>query len=97
LIEAHVLTLRQLNETNGEYLYNVGTGKGTSNKAVIEMVKKVSNVDFPVIIQPRRSGDVAETVADATKINEELNFQPKYSDLETIIKTAWKWHERNEK
>lgn len=92
LIEAHIITLKKLQEHNGEYTFNVGTGRGSTNKEVIDMIKKVSGVDFPVIIKDRRPGDVAETVADTTKIKSELNFSPKYSDLETIIKSAWEWH-----
>ncbi len=92
LIEAHVLTLQKLEKENGAYVYNVGTGKGTTNKEIVEMVKKVSGKDFPVQVKERRPGDVQETVADASKIKNELGFEPKYSDLETIIKTAWAWH-----
>lgn len=92
LIEAHVLTLKKLDQENGAYVYNVGTGKGTTNKEIVEMVKKVSGKDFPVQVKERRPGDVEETVADASKIKNELGFEPKYSDLETIIKTAWAWH-----
>jgi UDP-glucose 4-epimerase len=95
LIEAHVLTLKKLQEQNGEFVYNVGTGKGSSNKEVVEMVKKISGVDFPMEIKERRPGDVQETVADASKIKRELGFEPKYSDLQTIIETAWKWHEKS--
>jgi UDP-glucose 4-epimerase len=95
LVEAHILTLKKLEEKNGEYLYNVGTGKGSTNKEVIDMVKKISGVDFPITINERRPGDVAETVADTSKIKEELGFAPQYSDLETIIKTAWEWHTRD--
>lgn len=94
LIEAHVLTLKKLDEQNGEYIYNVGTGRGSTNKEVLEMVKKISGVSFPIIVEERRPGDVAETVADATKIKEDLGFSPQYSDLETIIKTAWEWHKK---
>lgn len=97
LIEAHILTLKKLEEQNGEYTYNVGTGKGSTNKEIVSMVKKISGVDFPIVIEKRRPGDVQETVADATKIKQELGFELKYSDLETIVKTAWEWHKRNEK
>lgn len=92
LIEAHISTLKKLQEENGEYIYNVGTGKGCSNREVLDMVKKASGVDFPVVVKSRREGDVAATVADTTKIKNELGFEPKYSDLETMITTAWKWH-----
>jgi len=95
LVDAHVLTLKKLDEKNGEYLFNVGTGKGSTNKEVLEMVKKISGVEFPVSIKERRPGDVAETVADPRKIKTELGFEPKYSDLETIVKTAFAWHKRN--
>src|SRR5258708_441789 len=89
LIEAHVLTLKKLEEKKGEYVYNVGTGKGSTNREVVNMVKRISGVDFPIIIKDRRPGDVAETVADSTKIMQELDFEPHFSDLETIVKTAW--------
>jgi UDP-glucose-4-epimerase GalE len=92
LVAAHLLTLEKLQEKQGGYTWNVGTGVGSSNKEVVEMVKKISGKDFPVEIKPRRAGDVAETVADVTKIKSELGFTPKYSDLKTIIETAWKWH-----
>ena len=95
LIEAHIATLKKLEEQNGAYVFNVGTGKGTTNKEVVEMVKKVSGRDFPVVIKPRRDGDVAETVADVSKIKEELGYEPKYSDIDTIIKSAWEWHSKN--
>lgn len=97
LVDAHILTLKKLQEKNGEYIYNVGTGKGSTNKEVVSMVKKISGVDFPVTIKERRSGDVAETVADTLKIKSELGFSAKYSDLETIIDSAWKWHKKNQK
>ncbi len=97
VVEAHLLTLEKLKEQNGEYIYNVGTAKGHTNKEVIDAVKKISGVDFPVNVKPRRAGDVAETISDNSKIKEELGFVPKHSDLETIIKTAWNWHEKNSK
>ncbi len=95
LVEAHVLTLRKLDEQHGEYIYNVGTGRGSTNKEVVDMVKKISGIDFPVFMAQKRPGDVAETVADASKIKEEIGFQAEYSDLETIVKTAWEWHKKS--
>ena len=97
LVEAHVLTVKKLDEKNDEYIYNVGTGRGSTNKEIVDMVKKISGSDFPVSIKERRPGDVAETVADPTKIKEELGFEPRFSDLETIVKTAWEWHKRDVK
>jgi UDP-glucose 4-epimerase len=56
------------------------------------MVEKVSGQKVAVTETPRRPGDADELIADPTKIKAELSFAPKYSDLETIIKTAWQWH-----
>ncbi len=92
LCDAHILALEKLVKDGGSYTYNVGTGKGFSNKEVVEMVKKVSGVDLQVEYAQRRPGDPNQLIADATKIKTELGFEPKYSDLETIVKTAWKWH-----
>ena len=73
----------------------MGAGKGYSNLEVIGMVKKVSGVDFPVEKKPRREGDPAIIYADNAKAKEGLGFDPKYSGLETIVKSAWDWHSNN--
>ncbi len=95
LVESHVLALKKLEHENGALYYNVGTGKGYSNKEVLEMIKKVSGVDFQINNVERRLGDADILVADVNKITSELNFSPKYSDLETIVKSAWEWHKKN--
>jgi len=94
LAEAHVLVLKKLQKDKGMFVYNVGTGNGYSNKEVAEMVKKVSGKDFQVEESPRRPGDADVLIANPTKIKSELGFEPKYSDLETIVKTAWEWHKQ---
>lgn len=94
LVEAHLLALERLKSSGGEYVYNVGVGRGISNKEVISMVEEVSGKKINVSISPRRPGDVASTIADPSKIQKELGFEPKYSDLETIIKTAYSWHSK---
>jgi UDP-glucose 4-epimerase len=95
LVEAHMLALKRLREQQTSAIYNVGTGSGYTNKQVVEMVKSVSNVDFPVRIGNRREGDSEATVANAEKIRQELGFEPKYSDLNTIISSAWQWHKNS--
>ncbi|RJQ37748.1 UDP-glucose 4-epimerase GalE [Candidatus Microgenomates bacterium] len=97
LVEAHILALKKLEKEEGGFSYNVGTGNGYSNKEVVEMVKRISGIDFKVNINNRRPGDAEVLVADVSKIKQELGFNPKYSDLETIVKTAWLWHSRNSK
>lgn len=92
LVEAHILAMKKLQQNPGAYAYNVGTGKGYSNKEVIDMVKKVSGIQVAVEESPRRPGDADMLIADVTNIKKDLGFIPQYSNLETIIQTAWKWH-----
>lgn len=95
LVEAHMLALNKLKKDNGGIsFYNVGTGSGYSNRQIIEMVEKVSGKKVNISEQPRRPGDAGELVADVSKIKKELDFSAKYSDLETIVSTAWKWHDK---
>lgn len=95
LASAHIKALEYLNHENKSDFFNVGTGKGYSNKEVIDMVKKVTRVDFKIEVGPRRLGDPDAIYADNTKIKKILGWEPKYSDLETIIKTAWNWHKNH--
>jgi len=92
LVDAHILALEELNKAGGGHFYNVGTGNGYSNKEVIEMVEKVSGKSVRVENSERRKGDAGTLIADVSKIKQELGFSPKYSDLETIVGSAWKWH-----
>ncbi len=95
LVEAHMLALEKLQKENGGCIYNVGTGNGHTNKEIIDTIKKVTEIDFKVNVIGRRSGDAEILVADVTAIKNELGFAPKYSDLETIVETAWEWHKKN--
>lgn len=93
LAEAHLAALESLTQTKYDFrVYNVGTGKGYSVLEVVNMLKKVSGINYSVKYGPRRIGDPARLIADPAKIKKELLWQAKYSDLETIIKSAWKWH-----
>lgn len=99
LVKAHMLALDKLSkkQTAGGhgFYYNVGTGKGYSNLEVIAMVKKVSGVGFPIAYRKRRTGDPAVLIADPKKISDELGFSPLFSDLETIVKSAFFWHKNH--
>ncbi|RJQ25256.1 UDP-glucose 4-epimerase GalE [Candidatus Parcubacteria bacterium] len=92
LVESHILALDKLVREGGGYVYNVGTGEGHSNKEVISMIEKVSGVKLGIKQEGRRPGDADVLIADSAKIRKELGFEPKYSDLSTIVETAWKWH-----
>jgi UDP-glucose 4-epimerase len=92
LCAAHLLALDALMNGHITTVYNVATGKGATNREIIASVKKTTGSDFSVIEKPRRMGDPDVLVADPAKIHKELGWKPKYSDLETIIQSAWKWH-----
>ena len=95
LADAHILALKALRDGHETAVYNAGTGKGYSNRQVIDMVEKVSGKKVKVEVHPRRPGDANELVADSTKLQKEFNWKPKYSDLKTIVATAWKWHSKH--
>lgn len=91
---AHILALDRLKRTNKSDSFNLGVGKGYSNLEVIKMVKKVSGKNFQIKISQRRPGDPPIIYSDNNKAAKGLGFNPKYSDLETIVKTAWNWHKK---
>lgn len=93
LASAHISALEYL-ENNDSEVFNCGYGDGFSVKKVIDMVKKVSKVDFKVEIAPRRAGDPAILIADNKKILQKTNWKPKYNDLEFICKTALEWEKK---
>lgn len=95
LCNAHLSALGALVAGHPTDAYNVGTGRGISNREVVKAVKKISGVDFLVTIKERRPGDVAILVADSAKLMNKLGWKPKYSDLETIVSSAWRWHSKH--
>lgn len=98
LAEAHILSLKALWK-NKKILpaYNVGAGKGYSNKEIIAMVEKISGKKIKIKNKKRREGDAAILVANNSLIKKHLGFKPKHSDLKTIIKTAYDWYLKQNK
>lgn len=92
LAEAHILALEALDKGTESGAYNVGTGKGFSVREVIDMAKTVTGIDIPVLDAARREGDPDVLVAKVERIKKTLGWKAQYSDLETIISTAWQWH-----
>ena len=91
IVEAHILAMENLTITNKSQVFNIGNKKGFSVNQIIQMAKEITKVDIPFKIQGRRKGDPAELIADNKKIMNLLNWNPKYSELETIVKSAWNW------
>jgi len=91
LCDAHLLALKKMMKDDQSARYNLGNGKGFSVKQVIDVAKEISGNDFKVSIEPRRAGDPAVLVADATLARQQLNWQPKFADLKNIVQSAWNW------
>ena len=91
LADAHLLALNKLNPGKGLKL-NLGSGAGYSVKEIVNMGRQITKHAIPTSIGPRREGDPPELVADASRARELLDWSPRYSDLQTIVETAWRWH-----
>ncbi|MGC9975963.1 MAG: UDP-glucose 4-epimerase GalE [Syntrophales bacterium] len=91
LADAHLLTLDYLMETKQSDIMNCGYGHGFSVREVIATAKKVTGINFNVEEAPRRAGDPPQLVADSAKLHSLTGWQPRYDNLEFIIRTAWKW------
>ena len=94
IAKAHVLALDKLNK-NESAIYNLGNGKGFSVKEIIRITKEFTEKPIEVKITSRRAGDPAILVASSDKIKKELNWKPEFSDIYTIIETAWNWHKKH--
>jgi UDP-glucose 4-epimerase len=91
LAEAHVAALDHLDAGGASQVLNCGYGRGYSVLEVIETVRRISGVDFPVVQAPRRPGDPPALVADATRIRGVLGWAPRHDDLEQICRSAYLW------
>ena len=78
------------------YRLDCGYGRGFSVLQVIEAVKRVSGVDFPVRRGPRRPGDPAVLIAGAKRIKEMLGWRPELNNLDTIVTHALNWEQKSE-
>ncbi len=92
LADAHVRALEYLAAGGATTELNLGTGEGHSVREVVAAVGKLCGGQVPAKDALRRAGDPAVLVADPTKARQLLDWQPQYSDLDTIIQSAWKWH-----
>lgn len=90
LAQAHILAL----QSQKSEFYNLGTGGGSSVREVIEAARKVASRKIDIIEKPRRAGDPPRLIAASEKIKRELGWKPRFQSLETIIESAWKWHQK---
>jgi UDP-arabinose 4-epimerase len=93
LAEAHVLALRHLSNGGESIGMNLSTGRGYSIREVIAEVEKVSRRNVPLNEAPRRLGDPGILVGAYGRAEKVLGWRAQLSNLETIVSTAWRWHE----
>ena len=92
LARAHFLVMDALKDHEA-LAYNLGNGNGFSVREVIAAARKITGHAIPVVESPRRPGDPPVLVASSEKISKELGWKAKYATLESIIQTAWEWHQ----
>jgi len=90
IADAHVRALAEIDRVSGE-AFNVGNSRGYSIREVVETARRVTGLPIPAVEASRRAGDPAVLVADAAKLRRTLRWEPRYSTLESILTTAWKW------
>lgn len=97
LAQAHILALEHIMAGKGNLAVNIGNSTGYSVAQVIEAAKRITGKDIAVAKSPRRAGDPAVLIADSARAKNILNWKPAYSDLDTIVETAWKWRQKQNK
>ena len=91
LAQAHLLTLDALRRGEGNKTFNLGNGRGFSVNEVIDACRRVTGREIRVSRSPRRPGDPARLIASSERIRKELGWKPRYTDLDAIVETAWRW------
>ncbi len=94
LVRAHALALDYLRNGGDATVMNCGYGHGASVREVIASVERVTGRPLPVRESPRRPGDPPGLIADARKIKQVLDWQPRYDDLDEIVRAAYAWESR---
>ena len=94
LAQAHLVALDHLRRGGESLAVNCGYGRGFSVLEVVEVVKRVSSVDFEVKLSPRRLGDPAAIIAKADRIRAELGWAPQHENLDEIVAQALAWEKR---
>ncbi|CAH1855008.1 UDP-glucose 4-epimerase GalE [Convivina intestini] len=91
LVDAHILALKYLADEQPSNQFNLGSATGFSVKEMVEAARQATGVDIEAKVGPRRPGDPDILIADSSKARDILHWQPKYDNVQDIIKTAWHW------
>ena len=94
LADAHVLALRKLLTSGESDAINLGASRGFSVLEVVKKVEEMTGLRVPFRAKPKRLGDVPVLLASKEKAEQRLGWRLRYSGLETIVETAWRWHNK---
>lgn len=89
LARAHVMALDYIAKNDKSLTVNLGTEKGTTVKEIIDAARKITGKEIPAEDVERRPGDPACLYATSAHAREILGWEPKYSDVDTLVKTTW--------
>lgn len=94
LAVGHIKSLEKLSNATGVYIYNLGTGSGSSVLDVVNAFENATGISIPYRFMPRRAGDAAICYANVSKAAEELNWKTE-RNLEEMCRDAWNWQSKN--
>ncbi|WP_145065668.1 UDP-glucose 4-epimerase GalE [Engelhardtia mirabilis] len=95
LADAHLRALAQIQQGADRIVCNLGTGTGYTVRELIELAREVTGHAVPAEVTGRREGDPAQLVSGGTRARDVLGWEPKRSELKTILEDAWRWHQGN--
>ena len=93
LADAHLLAMQSLRDGGPAATYNLGNGRPTSVREVVDSVARVVGREVPLTMGPRRDGDPAVLFASSARIKQDLGWKPRFEDIDTIVRTAWAWRD----
>lgn len=92
LAQAHILALEYLSNGNESNVFNLGNGVGFTVNEIIETARNVTGHSIPAKMESRRAGDPSQLIASSEKAKTVLGWKPEFTDINSIIETAWNWH-----
>lgn len=95
LAEVHLWAIDYLSKDNDRTIFNIGSSVGFSTLDIIQTIEEHTQKNMPIKYGQRKASDSHSLIASSKKIEALLGWKPKYTDLDSMIDSAWKWHENH--
>lgn len=95
LADAHIKAVEYLMNGNESNIFNLGNGVGFTVKEVIDVARRVTGHEIKAEVAPKRAGDPAKLIASSQKARDILGWMPRFTDIESIVESAWNWHKNH--